>query len=454
MSVLSKDVDVAVRWSTAERARALKRIIPKAAIVSALRKSGRGSAVCRRLPRWFVVWLVIAMALFCRDSYRQVFRWMHRFRKGGTPGRSTLCEARKSVGVAPIRYLAEQVVELQASSDTPRTHYAGMRLMAMDGFVVDVADTPANDRAFGRPGGGRSPGAFPQVRVLSLCEAGTHVLWRSLLKPQHRGEVPMAAYLVRFLQENMLLLWDRNFLSYHLVHAVRQRRAHLLARVKSNMIFKPIRRLQDGSFIAKLYPSPRHRDRDEGGLEVRIIEYTFDDPGRPGVSEKHRLLTTLLDAQRHPGKTLVILYHERWEEELTIDELKTHQRERPVLRSETPAGVVQEIYGLLLGHFVVRKLMCDAAATADIPPRELSFVNTLKILRCRLPEAPRTEPGLRRWHTDLLTEVLEERLPPRRDRVNPRVIKRKMSNWPKKRPKHRNYPQPTKKFRQSIVMLR
>lgn len=193
--------------------------------------------------------------------------------------------------------------------------------------------------------------------------------------------------------------------------------------------------------------------RDEGGLVVRIIEYTFDDPGRPGSGETHRLLTTLLDARKHPAKRLIVLYHERWEEELAIDELKTHQRERPVLRSETPDGVVQEIYGLLLGHFVIRKLMCEAAATADCAPRELSFVNTLKILRCRLPEAPRSPRGLQCWYDDLLTEIAEERLPPRRNRVNPRVSKRKMSNWAKKRPKHRNSPQPTKKFRESIVML-
>jgi hypothetical protein len=450
---LSQEADVAVRWSTAERVAALKQIVPKAAIGVVLRKCGQGTAPCRRLPRWFVVWFVIAMALFCRDSYRQVFRWLHRFRKNGTPGRSTLCEARRSVGVAPLRLLAEQVIQLQARPDTPQSFYKGMRLMGVDSFVVDVPDTPENERAFGRPGSGRSPGAFPQTRVLSLCELGTHVLWRSLIKPHRRGEHPMARYILRFLEENMLLLWDRNFLSYDLVQQVRERRAHLLARVKSNLIFTPTRRLRDGSFLAKLYPSPRHRARDEGGLVVRIIEYTFDDPNRPGTGQTHRLLTTLLDERQHPAKDLIALYHERWEQELAYDELKTHQRERPVLHSQTPGGVVQELYGLLLGHFVIRKLMCDAAAQTAVAPRDLSFVNTLKILRCRLPEAPRSVPGLHRWHQQLLAEVAAEVLEPRRNRINPRVIKRKMSNWLKKRDKHRNYPQPIKNFRKSIVML-
>lgn len=453
MSVIDKDRDLAVRWSTAERVQALKRIVSKKSIEKVCWQSPRKHRYCRRLPRWFVVWFVITLALFCRDSYQQVFRWLHRFRPQGTPRRSTLCEARKSVGVAPLRRLAEAVSELLAQPDTPRTHYAGMRLLALDSFVIDVPDTPANERAFGRPQSGRAPGAFPQARVLSLCEIGTHVLWRSLIKPHRRGEVPMARYLVRFLEKNMLLLWDRNFLSYDLVQSVRKRQAHLLARIKKNLIFTPIKSLSDGSYLAKLYPSPRHRDRDEGGIVVRIIEYTFDDPGRSGSGQKHRLLTTLLSASRHPAVRLIELYHERWEEELAIDELKTHQRERPVLRSETPTGVVQEIYGLLLGHFVVRKLVHEAALTLSCPPREISFVNTLKILRCRLPEAPRNRASLAQWYALLVAEVAEQRLSPRRDRVNPRVIKRKMSNWAKKTAKHYNSPQPTKTFRHSIVML-
>lgn len=453
MSVLSKDGDLAVRWSTAERVRALKQIVSRKAIAKALRPAASKHRYCRRLPRWFMVWFVIALGLFCRDSYRQIFRWMHRFRPKVIPGRSTLCEARKSLGVAPLRRLATDVIQLQGQPDMPHAFYGGMRLMAVDGFVLDVADTPENARVFSRPGSGRSPGAFPQVRVLSLCEVGTHVLWRSLIKPCSRGEVPMARPLLRFLEENMLLLWDRGFLSYDLVQEVRQQTAHLLARVKKNLVFRPIRRLSDGSYLAKLYPSPRHRDRDQDGIVVRIIEYTFEDPGRPGSGEKHRLLTTLLSATRHPAKRLIVLYHERWEEEIAIDEFKTHQRERPVLRSGTPAGVLQEIYGLLLGHFVIRKLMCEAATEVECSPRELSFVATLNILRCRLPEAPRSISGLQRWYRALIAEVSEERLPPRRNRINPRVIKRKMSNWAKKRDKHRHFQQPTLEFRESIVIL-
>jgi hypothetical protein len=451
-SLLTESASLAL-WPTAERVRGLKRIIPRAKVQAILRRTGHAHRRYLRLPAWFMVWFVIALGLFCRDNYRQVFKWLQPFRRQGTPGRSTFCEARQRLGVAPLHQLVEQAIALQATADTPGAFYHGLRLMALDSFVVDLPDSAANARVFGRPGCGRSPAAFPQARVLALCEVGTHVLWRRQIKPCHRGEVPMAPALLRYLQDDMLLLWDRGFLSYGLVQQVQQHRAHLLARIKNNLVFRPLRRLRDGSYLAQLYPSPRHRDRDQGGVVVRIIEYTLDDPGRPGSGQRHRLLTTLLDARRHPARRLIVLYHERWEEELAIDELKTHQRERPVLRSTTPAGVVQELDGLLLAHYVVRVLMSEAAQPHNLPPRRLSFTGTLKVLRCRLPECPKSRPGLQRWYANLLAEIAEEVLPERRNRINPRVIKRKMSNWRKKRPEHRRCPQPTKKFRQCVVML-
>src|SRR3954447_19917043 len=451
---IRQEPDALASWPTRERLRALKRIIPRAQVEDALARCGQDRAVCPRLPGWFMVWFVIALGLFCRDCYRQVFRWLQPFRPNANPPRSTFCEARQRLGVAPMRRLAEQVIRLRGQPTTPGAFYRGMRTMALDGFVVDLPDTPANERAFGRPGSGRAPGAFPQARVLALCETGSHVLWRSLIKPCHRGEVTMAHYLLRFLQPDMLLLWDRNFLSYQTAAEVRRRRAHLLARIKSTLIFEPIRVLGDGSYLAKLYRSPADRRKGRDGITVRIIEYTFDDPGRPGSGQPHRLLTTLLDDQLDPAETLIVLYHERWEEELAIDELKTHQRERPVLRSQRPGGVVQELYGLLLGHYIIRVLMQEAAAVNGVGPQRLSFTGALKILRCRLPECPRSERGLQRWYHDLVEEVAEEVLEERRDRINPRVIKRKMSNWKKKRPGHRNYPQPTKEFGAAIVMRR
>jgi hypothetical protein len=451
---LEKEVAQVAQQPTAERVKALKRIIPCSTIKSILKQTGQ-QRHCPRLPKWFMVWFVIGLGLFCTDCYRQVFRWLNRFHKKSIPERTTFCEARQRLGVAPLRWLMDKVVGLLAEvKKTPGAFYRGLRLMAVDGFVVDLADTDDNERIFGRPQSGRTAGAFPQARVLALCEIGTHVLWKVLIKPIRRAETVMARVLLRYLAPDMLLLWDRGFLSYSNVQDVLAAKAHLLARIKKNLVFAKLKVLNDGSYLAKLYRSQKHRRKDQDGIVVRIIEYTFRDKGRPGSGTPHRLLTTLLDAELDSAKRLIELYHERWEEELAIDELKTHQRQRPVLRSQTPAGVVQEIYGLLLAHFVVRQLMCEAAATHNLPPRRLSFTGALKILRCRLPECPRSKRGRQRWYRNLLAEIAEETLPERRDRINPRVIKCKMSKWAKKRPEHRRHPQPTKRFRDSITITR
>jgi hypothetical protein len=450
---LQQEVAKLAQQPSDERVRALKRIIPCSTIKNILKRIGQ-TAQCPRLPKAFMVWFVIGMGLFCTDCYRQIYRWLNRFRPGGIPGRSTFCEARQRLGVAPLRWLMAAVVKLWATPQTPECFYAGMRLMALDGFVLDLPDTRDNERLFGRPRNGKSQGAFPQARVLALCEVGTHILWKVQIKPQRRAEITMARVLLRHLLAGMLLLWDRGFLSYAHVAQVLAQEAQLLARVKTGLVFTVQKRLRDGSYLAKLYPSPTHRRQDRDGIVVRIIDYTFHDPARKGSGERHRLLTTLVDWQEHPAKRMIELYHERWEEELAIDELKTHQRERPVLRSQKPAGVIQEIYGLLLGHYVVRALLCEAAARGEVAPRRLSFVAALKILRCRLPECPRSAAAQARWYDDLLTEIGEERLEERRDRINPRVIKRKISKWMKKRPEHRRCPQPTKKFGKSTKILR
>ena len=199
---------------------------------------------------------------------------------------------------------------------------------------------------------------------------------------------------------------------------------------------------------------------------VRVIQYTLDDPRRVGHGQEHTLSTTRLDAPEHPAVRLVLLYHERWEEELTFDEQKTHQDPpRPGqptnLRSETPPGVVQEVYALSLGHYVTRALLAQAAATRGLDPDWLSFVGCLRILKCRLPECDsRTPQSWREWYDAVLWEMRCERVdrkqtptgPQRYNRINPRVIKRKMSNWKKKRPEHRNRPPLSKSFADTVVM--
>jgi hypothetical protein len=345
---------------------AIKRILPRANVARALRITGKDQTYCSVMPAWLVVWFVVGLGLFHLDSYRQIFR--HLIHNRPAPERPTLCQARQRVGARPLALLCKSAIQLLATPATPGAFYAGMRLMALDGFTIDVYDSPANDRAFGRPGSGRGRSAFPQVRTLGLVEAGTHVFWKFLIRKYAVGECTMAPYLIRQLQPDMLLMWDKNFFKFDHIRQVLARGANLLAMVKTGLVLRPFQQLPDGSYLAKSYRNAYARDHDLFGVVVRVIQYTFDDPGRKGHGEKHRLITTLLDPAAHPAATLVELYHVRWEQELAIDELKTHQMIKPLLKSQTPAGVIQEILGLMLGHYCVRTLMFDAAKTKSISP--------------------------------------------------------------------------------------
>lgn len=430
----------------------LYQLIPEDHLAFILQRTGRQSRRRRRLPAPSVAWLVIALGLFADLPIPQVWRRLHPSTDEPEPAESAFTQARRRLGVAPLRQLFEEFARPMATHQTAGAFHRGWRLMGLDSTVLDLPDTPDNARAFGRPGTARAPGAFPQVRLLALCELGTHAICGLNLKPCRRNEQVMVPPLLGLLGPGMLLLWDRGFFSYELVRDVLATGAHLLARVQVGLALTPIRRLADGSYLAKLYPSAKARGRDRGGFVVRVIEYTHDDPNRPGCGERHRLITDLLNPEDLPAAEAPLVYHERWEEELALDELKTHLSGRGVpVRSKTPAGVVQEVYGLVLAHYVIRRVMHDAAVTGCIDPDRLSFSSSLRVVRCHLPEAPQRPPS--DWYRRLLREVRRQELRPRRPRWYPRVIKRKMSNWRKKRPEHQRPRQPTKPFEKAVVIL-
>ena len=401
------------------------------------------------------------MGVFTDVPIRQVFKLCRRLRAGErSPHRSSLCVARQRLGDAPVRHLFEQTVRPLARPDTPGAFAYGLRLMGIDGTVLDVPDSAANGAAFGRPSGMRGDGAFPQARKLSLVELGTHVEVGVVIDSIRCGERTMAEGLLRHLTPEMLLILDQGFFSERLWRQLAGRRVNVLARVTTQMVLRPTLVLPGGSYLSKIYKGDYNWRKDRDGVVVRVIRYTLDDPQRVGHGEEHVLITTLLDDALYPSIDLILLYHERWEHELTFDEQKTHQDPpRPgkptPLRSETPAGVVQEIYALSLAHFVIRSLMFEAAATVALDPDRLSFTGCFQVLKCRLPECDATTPArFEGWYRGLLWEMQGERTDPRRNRINPRVIKKQMSNWNKKRPEHRK-PSPLKKtFRQTVVMIR
>jgi hypothetical protein len=438
----------------------LQQVIGPDAVQQALADTGCLDARRCRLSREVIFWVVLAMGVLTDLPIRAVFQHARRLRPGEpAPPRNSLCVARRRLGVAPLRRLFARLVRPLAGPATPGATYKGLHLVAVDGTVLDVPDSPANARAFGRLTGGRGDGAFPQVRKLSLVEVGTHAELAFVAKPVRRQEPAMVPGLLRHLRPDMLVIWDRNFCGYDLWRQLRGRGAQVLLRAKAGLVLRPAEHLADGSYLAKIYPRSYHRDKDRLGVVVRVIRYTLDDPQRVGHGQEHVLLTSLLDAAAHPAAGLVLLYHERWEAELTFDEQKTHHDPRRAakpahLRSQTPAGVVQELYALSIGHYVTRALMAEAAAREGLDPDRLSFAGCLRVLRSRLPEYDgRSARSWAEWYAALLWELGQERLPSRRNRVNPRVVKRKMSKFRKKRPERRPAPPLKKRFAETVVML-
>jgi hypothetical protein len=274
------------------------------------------------------------------------------------------------------------------------------------------------------------------------------------------GERGMAPALLKHVGAGMLLPLDRGFYSYRLWERSAATGADVLARLSGRLKLTPRVALPDGSYLSEVYPDASARGARRGGIPVRVIRYTHNDPRRVGCGQEHRLLTTLLDAAAHPAAELACLYHERWGIELVFDEQKTHHApaqpgKEAQVRGGTPAGVVQELYALSLGHYLTRAFMAQAASGAGLGPDRLSFVGCLRVLRNRMPEFPAVAArDRRRWYAALLAELAGGRNPPRRNRVNPRVVEVKMSNFKKKRAGRRGVRPLTQTFRQSVVVLR
>src|SRR5271165_2022539 len=400
-----------------DRLAGLEQVIPPEAVRQALAATGRINPRRCTLTHEVVCWVVLAMGLLTDLPIRQVFKHARRLRVGEkSPHRSSLCVGRQRLGIAPVRRLFEQVVHPLAHPETPGAFYRGFRLVGIDGTVFDVPDSEANAAAFGRPSAGpRGDGAFPQVRKLSLVELGTHIEVAFVVRSIAHGEQSMVGGLLRHLAADMLLLEDRGSFSYDHWKGAISRGVKILARVKNGLILKPIRNLADGSYLAKIDRDCYDRQIDRDGIVVRVIRYTLDDPQRVGHGETHVLITNLLDEELYPAGELIILYHERWEQELVYDEQKTHHDPRRAtkpaqLRSETPAGVIQEIHALSLGHFVIRALMFEAAGTVGLDTDRLSFLGCFQILKCRLSECNSSTPeALEQWYQGLLWELQTER---------------------------------------------
>jgi hypothetical protein len=369
----------------------LTRAFPAELVDEVVAEAGRVEQRSRLLPARVVVYFVLAMCLFSGQAYEEVARllteglaWAGRWRgRWEVPSTGAISRARARLGPEPLRALFARVCRPVATPDTVGAWYRGRRLVAVDGTTLDVADTPANDAFFGRPGSGRGEkkGAFPQVRLVVLAECGTHAVFAAATGACTVAETVLADTLLPHLKPGMLLLADRGFPGYARWKTAAATGADLLWRVASNMVLVVREQYADGSYLSEIYAAGDRRRVH--GQRVRVVEFTIAGHEEAGPI---RLITTILDPDHAPAAELAALYHQRWEVEAVLDEIKVHQRGPDVvLRSRYPDSVEQEVYGFLLVHHAVRQVMHEAAAQAGADPDRLSFTRSLRVVRRQVP---------------------------------------------------------------------
>jgi Insertion element 4 transposase N-terminal/Transposase DDE domain len=369
----------------------IAKYFPREKVHAVLKQTGRASVRERDLPAHVVVYYVIALALYMRSSYREVLRcllegvqWLLDPSVSiNVAGKSGISQARTRLGAKPVLDLYEATVAPIAETRTKGAWYRQWRLISLDGSTLDVADTKENETAFGRPGASRGSAAFPKIRFVALLENGTHVLWAARMDQYATDELTLAEDVVPALRKGMLCLADRFFPSHKLWQKAAATGAELLWRTRQNARLEIDQRLPDGSYLSRIYPSTSDRRNERKAIVVRVIDYHLDKV--PDAEPIYRLITTILDHKLAPARELAALYHERWEIETALDELKTHLRgAQIVLRSKTPELVKQEFYGLLMAHFAIRGLMHEAALKADEDPDRLSFLHAVRVVQRRM----------------------------------------------------------------------
>jgi hypothetical protein len=388
-----------VRLSDHISLRVIARAVPPEQVRQVLADTGKASERERDLPAQVMVYYAIALALYMGSSTREVLRclleglrWLWGAEAVKVAGKSGISQARSRLGEAPLRRLYEALVQPIATRASKGAWYRNWRLVSLDGSCLDVADTEANRAEFGVPGASRGESAFPQLRFVALVENGTQVLFGAQLGRYAEGETTLARAVLAALRPGMLCLADRQFFGHALWLAATAAGADLLWRVKHNLRLPREAVLAEDSYLTTVFPSDKDRRHRTGGIRVRVVEYRLE--GLAEAEPLYRLLTTILDPAQAPAAELAALYHERWEIEGALAELKTQLRgAQVVLRSKTAELVRQEFWGLLLAHFAVRGLMHEAALKADEDPDRLSFSHAVRVIRRKVPQFAALSPS-------------------------------------------------------------
>jgi hypothetical protein len=384
--------------------------VPRDAVDEAIAVAGRGARRSDgKLPPHVMVYFAMALALFAEEDYEEVaarltetlVSWGCWDESWGVPTSGGITQARQRLGPEPLELLYDRVAEPVAGMLTRGAFLREWRLMAIDGFELDVPDTPVNAAAFGYSSG-ENRSAFPKVRVVTIGECGSHAKIAAQIGPvggKDSSEQALARRLFGRLEEDWLLIADRGFYNWPDWQAAAATGAALLWRVKSDLRLPVLELLPDGSYTSvvarpalhdkarnKLIAAARDGEHLDPGqaTRVRVIEYEIPDRDGDGSGELIALITTITDPAAASAQELALAYCQRWEEETGNDQLKTCLRgPGKVLRSKSPDMVRQEIYGYLLTHYAISALICRAATEADIDPDRVKFLRTVRIIRRR-----------------------------------------------------------------------
>jgi hypothetical protein len=423
---------------------ALGKNLDQGLVKEALRETDRESKRVRALPATFTTWFTILMGIHRRQSYENILEkldgtWWTRahWSSEKVPNSSSVTKARDRIGIEPMKFIYERSAARWLGETNGEAVFRGRRVYGLDGSTLKVPDTEENADHFKYPGASRGSAAYPQMRIVGLEDVGTRMMRAIQHGPYSTGEMPLSEQMLPDINAKSIILMDKNFLAYDFLWDVCGRGAEFLVRVKKNIKPKVLKTIASGDEIVEVSIPRYYRKRRPDMPRVwklRQITYEIE-----GSDEIFRLFTPILDETATHAE-FKALYHERWDSETTLDEIKTHLCDcttvnRPVIfRSKTPDRVVQELYGLLIAYNAIRKAMADAVEQEDIPPRRLSFTAALERLREAIRDMMQLEPELLpyRWRK-LLTSVARNVVPYRPGRRYPRAVKIKMSNYPLKR---------------------
>ena len=379
--------------------------IPRDVIDDVLTETGRREQRSRHLPAHVMVRFCLAMCLFYDEDYEEVMRAlvgsleeMNSWRDDWmVPSTSAITQARQRLKALPLKVLFERIAAPVAGRGTKGAWLGSRRLMATDGFMLDVPDTPDNVTEFGRLDDGPKASAFPQVRVVALEECGSHASVSASFGACKTDERALLADLIGAFEPNMLVMADRNFYSFELWTQAVATGADLLWRVTATVTLPVVEPLPDGSYRSvvinpKITGTRRQKLIDQvrsgyqvaadAAMPIRVIEYDIPDREGNGTGELICLITSITGTGDATAIELATAYHERWESETSYREKKIYLRgSGRILRSKSPEMVRQEVWALLLTHYAIRKLMCHAADEAGLDPDRLSFMRSLRVIR-------------------------------------------------------------------------